>query len=77
MVGFSIEYIYSVVFKAFLIDNLKVEFIEEFWSLYLSLIKILRGSEIYKVFIICINLHLIFGFIKVKLLFFEWFDDSY
>jgi len=77
MVGSPIKYIYSAVFKAFLIDDLEVEFIEEFWLLYLLLVEIFEDGEVYKVFIISVNLHLMFDTVKIRLLFFEWFDDDY
>ncbi len=77
MVGFSVEYICTAVLKAFPIDDLEVEFIEEFWPLYLSLIEIFRGSEIYEVFIIYVYLHLIFSSIEVKLSFFKWFNNNH
>ena len=55
MVESSVEHICSVVFKTLLINNLKVEFIKEFLSLYLSLIEFFEGDEIYKIFIIYIS----------------------
>ncbi len=77
MVGSPAEYICLAVLRAFPIDDLKVEFIKEFWLLYLLLIKILRDNEIYKVFIIYINFYLVFDSVKIRLPFFEWFDDNY
>ncbi len=77
MVGFPIEYICSVIFRTFFIDDLEVEFIEEFWSLYLSLVEIFRDSEINEVFVVYINFYLMFSSIKVKFLLFEWFDINH
>ena len=77
MVGSPAEYIYPAVFRVFFIDDLEVEFIEEFWLLYLSLVELFEGGEIGEVFVIYIYFHLIFGFIEVRFLFFKWFDDSY
>ncbi len=71
MVRSPIEYIYSAVLKAFFIDDLEVEFIKEFLLLYLSLIKVFKDDEIYKVLMICINLHLIFSSVEVDFPFFK------
>ncbi len=77
MVESSIEYIYPVILKALFIDDLEVKFTKEFWLLYLLLVEIFRNSKIYKVLIICINFYLVFDSVKIKFLFFKWFDDNY
>ncbi len=77
IVGSPIERIYSAVFWALPIDDLEVEFIEELWLLYLSLVEIFGDGEIYEVLEVYINLHLMFGSVEVKSLFFKRFDDSY
>ena len=77
MVGSLVEYIYSAVFKTFFINDLKIEFIKEFWPSYLSSVEFFGDGKIYEVLIVYINFHLVFGFVKVKLSFFEWFDDGY
>jgi hypothetical protein len=77
MVGSPTKRIYSAVFWAFPIDDLEVEFTEELWPLYLSLVEIFEDDEVYKVLIVYINLHLVSSSVEVKSPFFKWLDDSH
>ncbi len=77
MVGFPVKRIYTAVFRAFSIDDLEVEFVEEFWPLYLSLVEVFESGEISEVFVVYIYFHLVFGPIEVRFPFFEWFNDGY
>ncbi len=77
MVGFPVEYIYTAVLRALSIDDLEIEFTEEFWLLYLLSVEFLRSNKIYKIFMIYIYFHLVLGPVEVGFPFFKWFNNSY